>query len=186
LLPQSNSLRPHPESLVASLRKNPSASQLRCRRQECNKAVYSGVVGSAVQMYGNSVGRTISRCAFCTQSCCGVAARSQRECFPAILPMTIAEVCDHFIQRELHQENSWRSHSTKKTYRAYLNRWVIPNWGSMRLSEVRTTDVESWLRSLPVAKSSCAKIRGILSVLFNHACRSFTPSPTMATFLPPA
>jgi integrase len=31
--------------------------------------------------------------------------------------------------------------------------------------------VESWLRSLPVAKSSCAKIRGILSVLFNHACR---------------
>ena len=87
------------------------------------------------------------------------------------LPMTIAEVCDHFIQRELHQENSWRSHSTKKTYRAYLNRWVIPNWGSMRLSEVRTTDVESWLRSLPVAKSSCAKIRGILSVLFNHACR---------------
>jgi len=87
------------------------------------------------------------------------------------LPLTIAEVCDHFIQRELHQENSWRSHSTKKTYRAYLNRWVIPNWGSMRLSEVRTTDVESWLRSLPVAKSSCAKIRGILSVLFNHACR---------------
>ena len=87
------------------------------------------------------------------------------------LPLTIAEVCDHFIQRELHQENSWRSHSTKKTYRAYLNRWVIPNWGSMRLSEVRTTDVESWLRSLPVAKSSCAEIRGILSVLFNHPCR---------------
>lgn len=87
------------------------------------------------------------------------------------LPMTIAEVCDHFIQRELHRENSWRSHSTKKTYRAYLNRWVIPQWGSMRLSDVRTTEVESWLRSLTVAKSSCAKIRGILSVLFNHACR---------------
>jgi hypothetical protein len=29
----------------------------------------------------------------------------------------------------------------------------------------------SWLRSLPLAKSSCAKIRRILSVLFNHACR---------------
>jgi len=87
------------------------------------------------------------------------------------LPMTIAEVCDHFIQRELTKDNNWRSHSTKKTYKAYLNRWVIPHWGSVRLSEVRTTEVESWLRSLPVAKSSCAKIRGILSVLFNHACR---------------
>jgi hypothetical protein len=31
--------------------------------------------------------------------------------------------------------------------------------------------VESWLRLLPLAKSSCAKIRGLLSVLFNHACR---------------
>ena len=28
-----------------------------------------------------------------------------------------------------------------------------------------------WLRRLPLAKSSCAKIRGLLSVLFNHACR---------------
>src|SRR5207244_5291888 len=56
-------------------------------------------------------------------------------------------------------------------YKAYLNRWVIPHWGSLRLSEVRTTEVESWLRSSAVAKSSCAKIRGILSVLFNHACR---------------
>ena len=87
------------------------------------------------------------------------------------LPMTIAEVCDHFVQRELTKDNSWRSYSTKKSYKAYLNRWVIPRWGSVRLSEVRTTEVELWLRSLPLAKSSCAKIRGILSVLFNHACR---------------
>src|ERR1700731_668987 len=87
------------------------------------------------------------------------------------LPMTIEEVCDHFVQRELTKDNSWRSYSTKKSSKAYLNRWVIPRCGSVRLSEVRTTEVELWLRSLPMAKSSCAKIRGILSVLFNHACR---------------
>ena len=87
------------------------------------------------------------------------------------LPMSIAEVCDHFVHRELTKDNSWRSYSTKKAYKAYLNRWVIPHWGSVYLSEVRTTEVELWLRSLPLAKSSCAKIRGILSVLFNHACR---------------
>ena len=87
------------------------------------------------------------------------------------LPMTIAEVCDHFVQRELTKDNSWRSYSTKRAYTAYLNRWVSPHWGHMCLSEVKTTQVEFWLRGLPLAKSSCAKIRGILSVLFNHACR---------------
>ncbi len=87
------------------------------------------------------------------------------------LPMTIAEVCDHFIQRELTNDNLWRSYSTKRAYKAYLKRWIVPHWGDVRLSEVRTMEVESWLRGLPLAKSSCAKIRNILSVLFNHACR---------------
>jgi integrase len=85
--------------------------------------------------------------------------------------MSVAEVCEHFIQRELTNDNFWRSYSTKRAYKAYIKRWIVPNWGSVRLSEVRTTEVESWLRSLPIAKSSCAKIRNILSVLFNHACR---------------
>lgn len=86
-------------------------------------------------------------------------------------PMTVMEVCDHFDQRELAKDNSWRSYSTKKTYKAYLKRWIIPHWGTLCLSEVRTIEVESWLRRLPLAKSSCAKIRNLLSVLFNHACR---------------
>jgi integrase len=87
------------------------------------------------------------------------------------LPMTVAEVCDHFDQRELTKDNTWRSYSTKTTYKAYLKRWIIPQWGALDLSRVRTIEVESWLRRLPLAKSSCAKIRGLLSVLFNHACR---------------
>jgi integrase len=87
------------------------------------------------------------------------------------LPLTISELCDHFVQRELTNENTWRSYSTKKAYKVYLNGWIIPHWGTAPLSEVRTMGVESWLRGLPLAKSSCAKIRGLLSVLFNHACR---------------
>ena len=76
------------------------------------------------------------------------------------LPMTVAEVCDHFDQRELTKDNTWRSYSTKTTYKAYLKRWIIPQWGALDLSRVRTIEVESWLRRLPLAKSSCAKIRG--------------------------
>lgn len=85
--------------------------------------------------------------------------------------ITIAELCDHFEQRELAEQNAWRSHATKKIYKAYLNRWVRPHWRRHTLAEVRTIQVESWLRTLPLAKSSCAKIRNLMSVLFNHACR---------------
>src|SRR6202040_3228037 len=85
--------------------------------------------------------------------------------------MTVAQLCDHFEQRELPKENTWRSHATKKIYKAYLTRWIRPHWQKYGLAEVRTIQVESWLRGLPLAKSSCAKIRNLMSVLFNHACR---------------
>jgi integrase len=85
--------------------------------------------------------------------------------------ITVAQLCDHFAQRELAKDNTWRSHATKKTYQAYLNRWVRPYWRQYELAEVRTIQVECWLRRLPLAKSSCAKVRNLMSVLFNHACR---------------
>lgn len=85
--------------------------------------------------------------------------------------ITVAQLCDHFEQRELAKDNTWRSHATKKTYQAYLNRWVRPYWRQYELAEVRTIQVESWLRHLVLAKTSCAKIRNLMSVLFNHACR---------------
>ena len=85
--------------------------------------------------------------------------------------LTVAQLCDHFEQRELVKENTWRSHATKKIYKAYLSRWIRPHWQEYKLAEVRTIQVESWLRGLPLAKSSCAKIRNLMSVLFNHACR---------------
>jgi integrase len=85
--------------------------------------------------------------------------------------MTVAQLCDHFEQRELTRDNTWRSYSTKKTYATYLKRWIVPHWGKYELSAIRTIQVESWLRHLPLAKSSCAKIRNFMSVLFNHARR---------------
>jgi hypothetical protein len=44
-------------------------------------------------------------------------------------PMTVAEACGHFEQRELGKENNFRSYSTKKAYRVYLKRWIIPHCG---------------------------------------------------------
>lgn len=84
---------------------------------------------------------------------------------------TVAQLCSHFEQRELARNNRWRSYSTKACYAVYLRRWTIPNWRKLELRDVRTIEFESWLRRLPLAKSRCAKIRGVMSVLFNHACR---------------
>jgi hypothetical protein len=83
--------------------------------------------------------------------------------------ITIAQLCDHFEQRELARDNTWRSYATKKTYHAYLTRWIRPHWRHYELAEIRTIQVESWLRCLPLAKSSCAEIRNLMSVLFNHS-----------------
>ena len=89
----------------------------------------------------------------------------------AFRPLTITQLCAHFEHHELAGENSWRTFSTKRIYQAYLRRWVIPQWGDTELSAIKAIDVECWLRQLPLARSSCAKIRNLMSVLFNHACR---------------
>jgi len=85
--------------------------------------------------------------------------------------MTVAELAEHYRQRELTGDNTWKSYSTKRGYESYLKNWIVPHWGNYKLPEIKTIDVETWLRSLCLAKSSSAKIRNIFSVLFNHACR---------------
>lgn len=51
------------------------------------------------------------------------------------LSITIAQLCDHFEQRELAKENTWRSYATKKTYHAYLTRWILPHWRQHELAD---------------------------------------------------
>jgi len=87
------------------------------------------------------------------------------------IPMAVAQLAHHFEQRELARSNTWRSYSTKRIYSVYLHHWIVPSWGDYQLRHVRTIEVELWLRCLPVAKRTCAKIRNIMSVFFNHACR---------------
>ena len=69
------------------------------------------------------------------------------------------------------------TYATKTIYRDFLTRWVRPTWGSLNIRDVRTFAIENWLRILlrangsPLAPSTKAKIRNLMSVLFNHAIR---------------
>ena len=85
--------------------------------------------------------------------------------------LTIAALVEHYEQRELAPDNELRTHSTKVTYRGYLRKWIVPRWGTCTLSGIRPIEVECWLRSLQLSRASCAKIRNLMSVLFNHARR---------------
>ena len=85
--------------------------------------------------------------------------------------ITVADLVEHYRQRELIQDNTWKSYSTKRGYESYLKNWIVPHWGPFKLHEIKTIEVEPWLRSLSLAKSSSAKMRNIFSVLFTHAWR---------------
>src|SRR5579859_5362562 len=85
-------------------------------------------------------------------------------------PRTIGELVEHYRQKEM-AENSGKAFSTRTAYAVYLKNWIVPVWGKFSLSEVRTIQVEEWLRALPLANGSRAKIRNIMSALFNHAIR---------------
>jgi integrase len=99
-------------------------------------------------------------------------------------PVTVGALITHFKQHELGpiesgEEEEGRSYATRITYSEILDAYVLPKWGEFELRKVRTTQVEKWLRKLKrvgkskekLARGSKAKIRCIMSVLFNHAIR---------------
>jgi integrase len=64
------------------------------------------------------------------------------------------------------------------TYEGYLQKWILPRWGACRLTDIKATAVESWLKALcfpktnvPLARGSKAKIRNIMSTLYSHAIK---------------
>lgn len=85
--------------------------------------------------------------------------------------ITIVDLSRHYQQRELVDQNSRISHSTKKIYAGYLKKWIEPRWGSYALSDVRSVEVELWLKDLALAPGSRCKIRNVMSLLFNHGRR---------------
>jgi integrase len=89
----------------------------------------------------------------------------------------VADLVDHYEQTELSDEADWHSHATRVVYQHFLRRWIRPQWANVNIGDVRTMAVEHWLRRLqrvdgkPLANGTKARIRNLMSVLFNHAIR---------------
>ena len=86
----------------------------------------------------------------------------------AAVPVTVRKLVTHYLDKELPS----KAFSTQRTVQTSLKIWVLPKWGEDRLLDVRTVDVESWLRSLSLANQTKAKIRNVMHVVFSHACRN--------------
>ena len=77
---------------------------------------------------------------------------------PAV-PVTVRQLVKHYTDNELPS----KARSTKRTVATALNIWVLPMWGDYRLSEVRTVEIESWLRGLLLANPTKAKVRNVMT-----------------------
>ncbi len=76
----------------------------------------------------------------------------------------------HYREKELCEGGS-KTFATIRTNEGYLERWILPRWASYRLKDVKAVIVEEWLKSLPLANGSKAKIRNLMHAIFNHAVR---------------
>ena len=77
----------------------------------------------------------------------------------------------HYIDKELDEDHSSKSYSTRECCRTYLEQRISPRWGTYRLGDVRTVAVEDWLGSLTLSNASKAKVRNIFHALYSHAQR---------------
>jgi integrase len=80
---------------------------------------------------------------------------------------TINTLWEHYSQEEL----PLKALSTQDAYIIYAKNWVIPRWGNLPLEEVKTVEVERWLRAAEVADGTRSKIKCVMSALFSHAVR---------------
>lgn len=106
--------------------------------------------------------------------------------------ITMETLIQHYRETELIDNgDEGKSYSTRDRYDSCLNHWITPRWGDYRLADIKTIAVEQWLHKLrvtprkrkqpqpavperdmkPLAPASKARIRNLMSALFNHAIR---------------
>jgi integrase len=89
-------------------------------------------------------------------------------------PRTFSDLVDHYTATELADDGEHLAYSTKEGYRQYLKHWIRPFWGGLTLGDVENVPgayVENWLKTIPNAEGTKAKIRNLLSGLCSHALR---------------
>lgn len=81
--------------------------------------------------------------------------------------VTVKTLWEHYSREEL----ALKALSTRDCYSVYAKNWILPRWGDLQLEQIRTVEVERWLRAADLADGTRAKIKCVMSALFSHAVR---------------
>lgn len=94
-------------------------------------------------------------------------------------PKTFAQLCQHYMQNELQEDQSEatieKAFTTADTYRRILNKRVIPRFGRKSPLAIEPLEIERWLRDLK--KTECLenptldKVRRVMNLVYKHGQR---------------
>ena len=91
--------------------------------------------------------------------------------------ITFGDLAEHFRNHELRKSRGVRlkADETITTHEILLDRWILPRWGEMLLTDIKPLAIEAWFESLTkpgVLKwPSVLKIKSIMNQIFGHAQR---------------
>ena len=95
--------------------------------------------------------------------------------------MTVQSLWEHYSREEL----PFKYFSTQDGYCSYAKNWILPRWGPVLLQNVKTVEVERWLRDATGSNGTRAKVKCVMSSLFSHAVRwEFTSSNPISSGIP--
>jgi integrase len=80
---------------------------------------------------------------------------------------TLTTLWQHYSSEEL----PLKEISTQDVYTVVVKNRILPRWGDLLLDEIKTVEVERWLRAMDLAGGTKAKIKNVMSALFSHAVR---------------
>jgi integrase len=92
---------------------------------------------------------------------------------PESLPANFGELIKHYRKIELdrHQPSARKTDQTKHVYDSNLRTHIEPRWQQYRLREITSVAVEKWLATVNLADGSKAKLKYIMSDVFQHGIR---------------
>jgi integrase len=66
--------------------------------------------------------------------------------------------------------------STRRGYETWLKNYILPRWGTSKLTEMKPDPVEVWLRGLALSSKTKRNIKGILAILWSFGMKKeFVP-----------
>jgi hypothetical protein len=61
--------------------------------------------------------------------------------------------------------------STRRSYECWLHNYILPTWGTKKLTDLKPDPVETWLRELPLSSKSKRHVRGLLTILWDYGMK---------------